>query len=209
MVLGKTLLIIAGLAFCAWSWVTVERRLALARPKRQEWLGALLMPAIIMILALTANALAFLSEAMLTQEMEWMDGARGVEPPSWWEMFRTQLSVVGGTCMLMWMVRSALTRDEIYEGEHPRVAGVIAQKHMIQNLVIRHWLAVIGLGVVFGVASGPGIVMLLAIELSIMWVGAHFGLKFFRHRLIDEDAAEETSESVTVNTIEDDYNRAA
>lgn len=161
------------------------------RPAQDEWISQIFGPAFIMVGALFANALAFMRSALTMREMDLMaDGhwnqADYVLGASW-----DVIACVMGTGFLMTVVVRALDEDEVFEAEQPRGAGLRAQVIMFRRLLFRHWLAVFGLGTVFGVAAGGGVVLLLAGELTLMWAGCVVGLKIIERRGMDRPVWEQ------------------
>jgi len=185
---AKALLIVIGIFFIVWDRYILYKRLK-GNPDKDELIQSIYLPALIMTLALAANALAFMQMLNLEMMMEMNrevfrpDGSIESSGISQLSVLRKQLSIIIGTGLLMLIIRNAIDRDYHDDSDPPRVIGVKVQMEMYKNLMVRHWWAVIGVGAVFGVITGPGVVLLLALELTIMWFGCYIGLRYFKHKL--------------------------
>lgn len=149
---------------------------------QQEWISSLFGPAWIMVASLFANALAFMRTALVQREMDAMAEATWDSGRFFLGASADVMACTLGTGLLMAIVVGALDDDEIYDADTPHGAGLRAQAIMFRRLLVRHWLAVFGLGTVFGVAGGSGVVLLLAGELTLMWAGCAIGLKIMERR---------------------------
>lgn len=178
--------------FACWMWVRVVRRVT-GRPNHHDWIWAVAGPAALMIFVIACNALAFLKLAFVKAAVESPYGE-----PTMRDALIGQITVVVGSAALMWLICNAAAHPGVYEAQTHRDAGLRAQKRMIEGLLIRHWLAVIGAGTVFGIASGPGPVILLAAELTVMWVAIILGLGAGEREVRDPSQPDKThDESVS------------
>ena len=173
--LAKSLLLLFALIYLAWQYLTASQQV-IGQPNEQELKQALFMPALVMTLSLAANGLAFMQEAYILNEFGF------AEEPSKFNLLRDQFSILVGTGCLFEVVRRAL-QIRIGEGERPQVVGLRVQITMYRRLFKKHLWAVLGMGMVFGIASGPGMALFLGGELALMWLGASFFLHYFKHRL--------------------------
>ncbi|MFG0328848.1 MAG: hypothetical protein ACF8PN_03010 [Phycisphaerales bacterium] len=188
-------LVIIGVGlFFAWkAYAAVLPRIR-EKENPQEWLQFVLWPGVIMILVLAVNGGAFLKVVGLEHAMLEAEGidyhAAESSPAGGWSLMIEGFFVLVGTSFLMWLSYRALLNPRIYELRHPRAAGLLAQRLIVERLVFRHWLAVFGVGAVFGVATGGGPVLLLAVELTLMWMISIVGIRFVGGSVAAEEAAE-------------------
>jgi hypothetical protein len=177
--LAKLALLVAAVLIAARAALTVQERVR-SRADRQEWFVHVYWPAAAMILVLAGNGLGFLqmarTEHLVNAAQASAAGDDGAAQ-SGLALAVDQISVVAGTCLLMLMSCRALKNERIYRLPSPRTAGICAQRLLIEGLLVHHWLAVLGLGAVFGILAGPGIALFLACELTLMWAGCVLYLK--------------------------------
>ena len=162
--LAKCLLLLLGIAYVIGDCWTAKQQCR-DRANPQEWQGAIFSPALVMTLALTANGLAFMQEVSVNQVLQFPDGG------GTWQLLKEQLAVLSGTGLLFEIVRRALA-GPIEADDTPLVAGYRLQIRLYRRLLKEHLLAVLGVGAVFGIASGFGMAAFLACELVLMWAGA-------------------------------------
>gem|GEM_PF-2218566 len=156
-------LLLATAAFFVWRACRVSSQVTQGREQAREWRYALMSAGTLTIAILLANSMAFAKEAMIAPWME-------EQPPTFWELLGPQLSVVAGTASLMWLAVRALRHPSVFEEPTPELGMSRAVLVIVERLLPRFWMAVLGLGVVFGLFGGRGMVMLLAIELTLCWV---------------------------------------
>ena len=141
-------------------WRVVGRATA-GLPDADERSRILRTAGIIMQGCLVTNGLGFLSSARLLAEADGLSN-----PPA---VVWHQLVVIAGTLSLLELVVRAVREETALEADDPRRAWIRALTAIVERLLPRFWWAAVGLGTVFGIASGPGIVLFLAGELLLMW----------------------------------------
>ena len=162
-----TLMFVVAGAFAVRLWVAVGRATE-GYSDPEDGRHVLRVAGVVMQLCLVTNGLGFLSTARIPDTF---DGS-----PVPWGVLWDQLAVLVGTASLLELVARAV-RDEAELGmEDPGKAWMRALLTITERLLPRFWWAAAGLGVVFGIASGPGVVLFLAVELLLMWVIGRFAL---------------------------------
>lgn len=144
-------------------------------PDLEERLSPLLALGIVMILSLLANALGLVSWVEI---MAWSRE----QPPEMLHVLRDQAALVIGTAGLVALIPFSLLRPEVYTHPDPRLGALRGIVHMLESLILRFFLALIGFGLVFGVLGRSAIVALLAGELFLVWVVARIYLFFAERR---------------------------
>lgn len=157
---AKLLVLALGGIFAYLDFDTVRRRHP--GPEASDWRGALILPAWAMTAALAVNAPAFMQLTYTTNVFG------GVGEEASWRLWRDQFAVLAGTGLLMELVRRALNTP-LQPDDTPRMADLRVQITMFRRLLGEHLLAAAGLGVVFGILSGPALTLFLAAELAVMW----------------------------------------
>lgn len=194
------LFLLAG-SYTARQWV-VLKRLVRDKPSGSEWFDGVFLTGAIMSLAMVMNAVPFLKsiaiehEFGMSGEMMMGDGTMGrVDPPG---IFWSQVEVLAGTLSLIAIVWSVIHRqgeEQISRGRRGQLEVIAA---VSRRLLVPFWLAAFGMGSVFGVSAGFGLTgvlshiellfgppLLLAAELTFMWLGARFMLRFVEGQAVE------------------------
>ena len=132
-------------------------------PDLHERLSPLLALGIVMILSLLANALGMVS---------WVEIAvwSGQQPPDVLYVLKEQAALILGTAGLVALVPVSLLRPEVYAHPDPRLGSLRGIVYMLESLIVRFLLALLGFGLVFGVLGRSAVAVLLAGELLLVWV---------------------------------------
>jgi uncharacterized membrane protein (Fun14 family) len=143
----------------------------------KEWRIALLRAGWIMILILLLNAQGFVK----MNHLSWEFGLEGDK--SLMQLLTTHLSVLVGTGSLMWLVVLALKEPSVLEEPTPQLGTFRTMVVVAEKLLPRFWWAVLGLGTIFGFAAGPGLLLFLAIDLTLFWVAGRICIMVLRRKL--------------------------
>lgn len=173
---AKLLLLVLAAVHLARSTAAARARVA-ERPEVDGLAAGLLAPVVIMTLALAANGLAMLQRAYL----EAVALAGAPDPAFSSGLLLDQAAVWVGTGALFEIARRALAVPFGADDDAKRI-GLRVQIAMYRKLLAEHLPAVLGLGVVFGIAAGPGVAALLAAELAFMWGCAAFALQHLERK---------------------------
>ncbi|MFC1850513.1 hypothetical protein ACFL27_10010 [candidate division CSSED10-310 bacterium] len=174
-----SLFVLAGV-YLWWIHHRVVDQVVRGLEDAQEWRKALLRAGWIMILILLVNAQAFVKMNLLVWEIG--NGEAG----TWVKLLTTHLSVLCGTGSLMWLVVLSLREPAVFEEPRPQLGTFRAMVVVTEKLLPRFWWAALGLGTVFGFAAGPGLVIFLAIELTLFWVAGRISLIIQRRQLLQQ-----------------------
>ncbi len=166
------MLLTAG-AFAARLWLVVGRATA-GLADADERRDTLRAAGIVMQLCLVCNGLGFFGAARIGAVVD------GVPDPA--ALLWDQLAVLAGTAALLELVVRAVREETVLGAESPRLAWIRALTAIVERLLPRFAWAAVGLGTVFGIASGPGIVLFLAGELALMWAFGRLALALGRAR---------------------------
>ena len=168
-------LLLATAAFFIWQAYRVSGRVTRGRENAKEWRHSLMSAATLMIVILLANSTVFAKDAM---SEVW----RLNQSPTFLDLIGPQLSVVAGTAALMWLVVRSLRHPAVFEEPTPELGMSRTAIAIVENLLPRFWLAGLGLGVAFGFAGGRGLVLFLAVELTLSWAIGRLTLAYTRRK---------------------------
>ena len=184
--LAKILLLVLAGFFLFWEWFTLRHRLG-NNTKEHPLLKPIYLPAVIMTLAIAANAMVIMDITYLNFIEEFnravynIDGSISQHETSQWDLLAKQLSILLGTGSLMLVIRQAINDEYPNSQENQKTFGLELQANMYKRLMVRYWWVVIGAGAAFGITAGPGIPLLLAAELTIMWLGCRLAIWIMKH----------------------------
>ena len=159
-----------------WIHHSVVGRALAEREDSDEWRPALLGAGWIMTLTILLNAQVF----MKMNFIEWEFGRGGRGP--WLDLVTSHLSVLAGTWALMWLVARSLREPAVVREPTPMLGAYRVMVVTAERLLLRFWWAALGLGVLFGYAAGPGLVLLLAANLTLFWLVGRISLFVLRRR---------------------------
>ena len=161
-------LLVMGLIFGSLA-IGAARKVSKAQAEPEAWFAALALSGVLMIATWLCNAMAFAKIALIKLYAD--EGVGAVD------LVREQGALFLGTGSLMWIVIKALEHPDVVRESSPNLGACRAAVVIAERILPRFWLAVAGVGAVFGFAAGPGVVLLLAAELTFCWVIGHMLLR--------------------------------
>ncbi len=186
-ILAKVLILVMGGFYIYWIWLTTDRRIK-STPEYRDMAGITFMAGAVLILCLTINALAFVQSTyvnwmtMAQQEVWDVNGHYVGTRATRFQLYVDQINLFIGTGYMMGMIRDAAALKEISPVLNSKSTGLAALDNMLRRLVFHHWWLIAGMLVFFGLSSGTGMMLFLAIELTIVWGGVRIGAMILRKR---------------------------
>ena len=160
-----------------WIHHRVVAQVLADRDDSAEWRPVLLGAGWIMTLIILLNAQGFMKMNL----MDWQ--INGGESGQWLDLLSSHMSVLVGTWALMWLVVRAMRAPAVVREPTPMLGASRMMVVTAEKLLPRFWWAALGLGVLFGYAAGRGLVLLLAIDLTLFWLAGRISLHLQRRKL--------------------------
>lgn len=185
--LSKVLMLLMTVFFVYRTWLTVKRKVN-QNPEFSGLAGITFMAGAVLMLCLAVNALAFLQSTyvnwltMAQQEVWDVSGRYAGTRATRFHLCLDQINIFIGTGYMMGMIRDAAAFKNITPASLSKISGMDVLDNMLRRLVVHHWWLIGGMVCFFGFTSGAGMVLFLAIELTIMWGGVKFGARVVEYK---------------------------
>ncbi len=183
------MLVMSGV-FIWWYWITVKQK-SLSMPDAAETIKVAASAGTIMTLCLDVNALAFVQSTylewmMASQEGVWDStgnclGTRATR----FHLFIDQINLFIGTGYMMWIIRDAIALERFSPEEISELNGHEVIGEMLKRLALNYWWIILCAVIFFGATSGIGMILFLAIEMTIMWGIVWFGNLLMKKKSIE------------------------
>ena len=159
--------------FILWCRLTAQQKIE-QNPELRNVVDLAFAVGTIMTLSLTANSLAFLKsifiewQAEIQTEILARDGHFSENRVTRLHLLVDQLNLFIGTGYLLWMIRDVISRADFKTGALQKLDELRVLDEMLKRPVVHYWWIIGGMVLFFGASSGKGMIMFLAIELTIM-----------------------------------------
>ncbi len=189
-VMAKFLMFVMTGVFIGWYWYTAKQK-SLEMPDATETANNAASTGTIIALCLLGNALAFvqdtyLSWAMTSQEGIWDANGNYLGPRATrFHLIIDQINLFISTGYMMWIIKDAIALKRFSQEDISDMNGVEVIEEMLKRLTINYWWVIISAFIFLSATSGIGMVIFLAIEMTIMWGIVWVGIMLSKRKSLE------------------------
>ncbi len=168
------MLLIMGF-FIFWSWLTAQQKVD-EKPELRDIVDLAFSAGTLLMIGLTLSSLAFFKGIyndwfMEMQQEVWARNGHLIKNKvTRLHLVIDQFNLIIGTGCLLWMIRDAISLEHFEPSSSKKLDELRVLDEILKRPVVYYWWFIGGLALFFGFSSGKGMVLFLAMEITLMWV---------------------------------------